>query len=401
MTKVRSGAIVLVLGAVALIVVLFQIFGPIASPTLSSTQPTSAHVSGSSVNLPWPSHGEAIVQVPGVGTLGGVHVNRQVPIASVAKIMVAYVILKDHPLTSSSPSGPNITVTPQDVALYNSDVATQQSVLKVAAGETLTERQALEGLLIPSANNIAVLLAHWDAGSRKAFVAKMNNMAKSMGLHHTFYADVSGLNHLTTSSVTDQIKLAEQAMTIPAFASIVSKPQVTLPVAGLIYNYDYALGKNGIIGIKTGSTGHAGGCFVFDAKRKIGGKSINITGAVFGQGGLTPLQAALNKSEALVAAATTQIHRTNVVSTGSKQAQLNVPWSHPLPVAVNSTASFVTWPGLIAKRTIVANKNLSHVANNQKVGTLEIQVGKQTNKMTLLANGSIGSPSLLWRLLNI
>ncbi len=401
MTKVRSSAIVVVLGVIVLVVVLFQLFGPIASPTLSSTQPVSADIGGSSLNLPWPSHGEAIVEVPGVGTMGGVHINRQVPIASVTKIMTAYIILKDHPLTSNSPSGPNLTVTPQDVALYNADVATQQSVLKVAAGETLTERQALEGLLIPSANNIAVLLARWDAGSRKAFVAKMNSMAKSLGLTHTFYADVSGLNHLTTSSVADQTKLATLAMKIHAFASIVSKPQITLPVAGLIYNYDYALGKDGIIGIKTGSTGHAGGCFVFDSKRRIGGKPVYIIGAVFSQGGVTPLQAALNKSEALVSSAASQMHRINSITTGSKQGQINVPWSHPVPVVANSSTSFITWPGLVVKRTLIANKNLSHVSNNQKVGTLKITAGEQVKTVSLVANGSVGSPSLSWRLLNI
>ena len=86
------------------------------------------------------------------------------PIASLAKIMTAYVVLRCHPLPAGGP-GPPITVTAADAAAYASDKRHGQSVVKVERGEKLTERQALEALLIPSGNNIASMLAGWDAGS--------------------------------------------------------------------------------------------------------------------------------------------------------------------------------------------------------------------------------------------
>ena len=84
------------------------------------------------------------------------------PIANLAKIMTAYVVLGDHALPAGGP-GPAITATAADAAAYASDQRQGQSVVRVVPGEKLTERQALEALLIPSGNNIGAML---EAGTR-------------------------------------------------------------------------------------------------------------------------------------------------------------------------------------------------------------------------------------------
>jgi D-alanyl-D-alanine carboxypeptidase (penicillin-binding protein 5/6) len=84
-----------------------------------------------------------------------------------------------------------ITVAAAEAAAYARDQRQGQSVVRVAAREKLTERQALEAMLIPS-GNIAALLARWDAGSEAAFAAKMNTRARQFGLRGTRYADASG-----------------------------------------------------------------------------------------------------------------------------------------------------------------------------------------------------------------
>src|ERR1022692_2129589 len=86
-------------------------------------------------------------------------------------------------------------MTAADHAAWIRDVEEGDSSLEVVAGERLTERQLLEGLMIPSACNIADYLARWDAGSVAAFVRKMNATATALGLRHTHYADASGLRH--------------------------------------------------------------------------------------------------------------------------------------------------------------------------------------------------------------
>ena len=159
--------------------------------------------------------------------------------------------------------------------------------MPVAAGEQLTERQALQALLLPSANNIAAVLARWDAGSVDRFVARMNATARSLGMTHTRYTDPSGYDDATVSTAADQVRIVDRAMRLPVFASIVATPSATLPVAGTVHNTNTLLGHNGFVGVKTGSTDAAGGCFAFRAIRWIDGKRTTITGVVLGQPGPT------------------------------------------------------------------------------------------------------------------
>src|SRR5206468_8503063 len=144
--------------------------------------------------------------------------------------MTAYVILHDHPLSANG-SGPDITVEPSEAAEYPSQVADGDSLVAIAAGEMLTERQALEALLLPSADNMAWILARWDAGSQAAFVARMNTTARRLGMTATHYTDPSGLSASTTSTAADQVRLGMAAMREPTLAQIVALRSAVIPVA--------------------------------------------------------------------------------------------------------------------------------------------------------------------------
>ena len=172
--------------------------------------------------------------------------------------------------------------------------------MSIAAGEQLTERQALQALLLPSANNIAAVLARWDAGSADRFVARMNATARSLGMTHTRYTDPSGYDDATVSTAADQVRIVDRAMRLPVFASIVATPSATLPVAGTVHNTNTLLGHNGFVGVKTGSTAAAGGCFAFRAIRWIDGKRTTITGVVLGQPGDDRVAAGLAAADAMV-----------------------------------------------------------------------------------------------------
>jgi D-alanyl-D-alanine carboxypeptidase (penicillin-binding protein 5/6) len=246
----------------------------------------------------WPVDGQAAIQI-GQSKVRASPNQHAVAIASVAKVMTAYLVLRDHPLERGQ-DGPAITLAELDVADTDRRRAQRESVVSVAAGEQLTERQALQALLLPSANNIAAVLARWDAGSADRFVARMNAAARSLGMTHTRYTDPSGYDDATVSTAADQMRVVEQAMRLPAFASIVATPSATLPVAGTVHNTNTLLGHNGFIGVKTGSDDAAGGCFAFQAIRWIDGKQTTITGVVLGQPGHNQIAAALAAADALV-----------------------------------------------------------------------------------------------------
>src|SRR4051812_43004104 len=202
--------LLLVIGAVAA----YQVLRPIPPLTPSADIGQTIILPGDPPELPWPAEGGASVMVRGLGSLGSHAVDAPHPIASTTKIMTALLILEDHPLGPDD-LGPTLTIGEQEVTDYEQDLALDQSIIPVHVGMELTERQALEALMLPSANNIATLLARWDAGSEAAFVEKMNLRAADLGMQHTHYADASGYSPETVSTADDLVLVGARAMQDP------------------------------------------------------------------------------------------------------------------------------------------------------------------------------------------
>ena len=300
----KARAACLLVGIAAIAATLgHQMLGASPSSATSSTDvPRGEHRGAAGEAVPgtvWPAQGQAAFVQTGRSQLQAGPNQHAAPIASVAKVMTAYLVLRDHPLRASQ-EGPTIMLTDADVADTDRRRGQHESVVSVAAGEELTERQALQALLLPSANNIAAVLARWDAGSAGRFVARMNATARSLGMTRTRYTDPSGYDDATVSTAADQVRIVDRAMRLPVFASIVATPSATLPFAGTVRNTNALLGHNGFVGVKTGSDDAAGGCFAFRAIRWIGGKQTTITGVVLGQPGHDQIAAGLAAADELV-----------------------------------------------------------------------------------------------------
>jgi D-alanyl-D-alanine carboxypeptidase (penicillin-binding protein 5/6) len=228
----------------------------------------------------WPRRGQAAF-VLGNGRPAVSPHEQPVAVASLAKVMTAYLTLKRYPLNGEQ-DGFTIAVTAVQAQAEAEAAAQGQSVVAVLAGEQLTERQLLEALLIPSGNNVAQMLAAVVAGSQTRFVADMNTEARALGMDHTIYTDPSGFDPSTVSTAADQLRVFKQAMRYPVFRQIVSMASVTLPVAGTLTNFN-PLTAEGYAG-KTGSDSAAGGCLAFFTRVKAGGRRQTAAGVVLGQG---------------------------------------------------------------------------------------------------------------------
>ncbi|MGH2506028.1 MAG: D-alanyl-D-alanine carboxypeptidase family protein, partial [Ktedonobacteraceae bacterium] len=195
-----------------------------------------------------------------------------VPMASTTKIMTALIAIQWGKLNQM------ITVGQDAVA---EDAIGSNANLQV--GDTLSLKDLLYALLLPSGDDAAVAIADGVAGSTQNFVAIMNIEAQKLHLFQTHFYDPTGLDtdlhlnpipayeHYTTAY--DLVRLARYAMSIPLFAQIVATPSYPPPPGAahgpkpwentntLLETYQ------GILGIKTGWTGAAGGCLVFAAKR--------------------------------------------------------------------------------------------------------------------------------------
>ena len=175
--------------------------------------------------------------------------------ASEAKLITALAVLKKYPLALNQ-AGPAITLGPSDVAIYDKYQSENGSDLVVVNGEKLTEYQMLQAMLLPSADNIADSLAIWAFGSLTDYTVFANQYVKSQGLSETTVgSDASGFDPSSMTTAANLVNIGQLVMTNPVLASIVGQPTATgFPVVGTIKNVNLVLGKDNIIGIKTGNT---------------------------------------------------------------------------------------------------------------------------------------------------
>lgn len=333
--------------------------------------------------------------VEGLGSLGSSGPGTPRPMASTAKMMTALLTLEDHPLPLGQ-VGPSLAVTSADVANYQRELRLGASVVAVARGEQLSEYQLLQGLMLPSASNFADILATWDAGSPAAFIARMNSRAAALGMTQTHYADASGLSPQSASVPTDLIMLERTAMAIPVFKEIVGQSQATLPVAGVVHNLDALLGKDGVIGVKTGHTDAAGGCFVFAADVVVQGQPVRIYGAVMGQPGQLP--GAFAATTRLVRAAAGSLHSQLLTTSRDIVADYRTAWGSRARVAPVHDVSLLLYDGTEVHRKVQVREVTAPLASGSAVGSLLLSVGDQRISVPLRTNQPITEPDLWWRL---
>jgi D-alanyl-D-alanine carboxypeptidase (penicillin-binding protein 5/6) len=197
--------------------------------------------------------------------------NTKRPIGSITKVMTALVVLRAGDLNRE------LTVSQAAVSYAREN---DGSTAGLHAGDKLTAEQLLEAMLVPSGCDAAYVLASAYGPGIPAFVAKMNALARQLGLGHTHFANADGLpvptEHSTYSTPADLLVIARDAMTYPMFRAIVAAHRFALPAgpghhAYIWHTTNQLISKYpGMIGIKTGSTLAAGYCFLFADQRGSG-----------------------------------------------------------------------------------------------------------------------------------
>ena len=349
---------------------------PEPAPAVTSVLMAPVHVPTKTVSLPWPTVGQGAVAIPSMGVNVASGPQKAAPVASLTKLMTAYVVLHDHPVASGQP-GPTITVTQADVDDYDNATVNDDSNAAVVLNEQISEADVLGGLLVHSADNYADLLATWDAGSIPAFVAKMNAAASHLGMDHSHFADASGVNPGSESTASDLLKVAALDMANPTFAGFVQQSSVTLPVAGTISTYTPLLGVQGVIGVKSGFTSQAGGGDVLAVDRTVDGKQVLLLSAVTGQTGPVVLAQAGLHALALVDAMTPFIGSTEVLTQGHLAAHVSEAGT-TIDATTTSSASLLTWPGVTATRIFVPARHVPKQARRgTPVGNVVVTLGTQ------------------------
>jgi D-alanyl-D-alanine carboxypeptidase (penicillin-binding protein 5/6) len=189
-------------------------------------------------------------------TLLALHPDDPLPPASTAKLMTALLVLQQSNLDD--------VVTVSEAA-----AATPGSRMGLTAGQTLTVRDLLYGLLLPSGNDAAVALAEHVGGSEADFVDQMNRQAASMGLNATYFTGPHGMDaDGQTSSAADLLTIARAALEYPAFVQMVATQSVEAGGLALSNTNELLGAYPGADGIKTGTTDAGGECLVASATRQ-------------------------------------------------------------------------------------------------------------------------------------
>ncbi|MFJ5089211.1 D-alanyl-D-alanine carboxypeptidase [Streptomyces sp. NPDC088674] len=384
-----------------LIVVLgvVQAVRPLPQPTLSLTAATTYQFSGKAAAMPWPKSGQAAMDVDGLGSFGSSGAQKPVPIASVAKVMTAYLVLRDHPVKKG---GDGASITMDQKAEDDAGLSAQnESTVDVRAGQKLSQKEAIEAIMLASANNIARQLARWDAGSEKDFVAKMNKAADELGMKNTTYTDPSGLNKTTVSTAEDQVKLGKVAMKDPLFREVVRMPAYVDSNGKTQTNWNRLVPMNNTVGIKTGTTTAAGGNLLYAATKEVGGTTRTIVGAVLAQPPAPEdnsiLTGALNAGKALIEAAQGTLVAEKVVKKGDVVGSVDDGLGGTTPVVAAKDLTAVGWPGLTVRLKLVDDGTaLPHeAAAGTKVGVLRAGDGTSSAvEVPVVLRSALSEPGL-------
>ncbi|AYG84689.1 D-alanyl-D-alanine carboxypeptidase [Streptomyces hundungensis] len=404
--RIKIWGTLVALLVVALVAV--QALRPLPAPQLVLTAKASHTAAGGAPSLPWPSEGQAVVDIDGLGRMGSYGEMRPLPIGSVAKVMTAYLILRNHPLKAGE-KGPMIPVDQKAQDDYTNGVKEKESVVEVKAGQQLSELEALQAVMLPSANNVARLLARWDASTEAAFIQKMNDTAKQFGMANTTYTDASGLVDSTVSTAEDQVKLAKRAMAdpvfrgiakLPAYASTTTSGGGTVETSRTQRNFNKLVPLYGVVGIKTGSTTKAGGNLLFAAEKTVGGSKQLIVGAVFGQHRPNIIETATVASKNLILAAGGALRSEMVVKKGEVVGRVEDGLGGTVPVVATKDLSVPVWTGASVGLSLTdGGKKLPHTAKaGTEVGTLTVGGGIGEVKVPVALKDDLAEPSFASKL---
>lgn len=204
----------------------------------------------------------AVIETGSLRLLKGENVSARLPMASTTKAMTALVVIENTPDIDA------VVTVPKEAA------GIEGSSIYLKAGEHLTVKELLYGLMLRSGNDAAVALAINTSGSIEAFAEKMNEKAHSLGLTNSNFVNPHGLsakNHYT--SAYDLAVIAATALKNPVFREIVSTKFMTVESRDggetryfanknkILYNYE------GATGVKTGYTTEAGRCLIASSVR--------------------------------------------------------------------------------------------------------------------------------------
>ncbi|MET0589635.1 MAG: D-alanyl-D-alanine carboxypeptidase [Naasia sp.] len=366
---------------------------PAAAPTVVTPAPTPAPA----VVAQFPGYGRGAIGAVGFdGPLATAGEQTAFPIASITKVVTALVVLDAKPVGIDEP-GPDIAFTERDLEIYDEVLAQNGSLQPVRSGLVMSQRQVLETVLIPSANNYAESLAVWAYGSTDAYLAAARTWLDSKGLTQTAVVDTNGLSPGNVSTPAELVELGKLALADPVVASIVATPTAEEPYVGEIDNTNKLLGIGGVDGIKTGTTDEAGACLLFSTDVAVGDTSVTVVGVILG----AETHPELNESVlTLLDSVRPGFQQLTLVTAGDQLASWTSAWGDSATAVASETRTALVYSDEPVTGSVAAPELSSGLEAGAAAGTATYTVGTESIEVPLVIADPLEDPDFWWRVQN-
>jgi D-alanyl-D-alanine carboxypeptidase (penicillin-binding protein 5/6) len=317
------------------------------------------------------------------------------PMASISKVITALVVLNAKPLADTTDPGPTITFDRADHALYDKYYVMGATIAEMPTGSSMSQRQALEAMLIISASNYAEAVSTWAFGSQNAFVRAAKDWLAANGLTGTTMVEPTGIDPRNASTPSDLIALARIAMAHPVVAQIAGMSSLNVPNIPPALNTNTLIGVDGITGLKTGTLEESGSNLLFTATMDVGtGAPLGIVGVILGSYSRDSVNLDVR---ALLSSIRDGFHTVTLGVAGDQIGTYSTPWGESADILLGDGASVLTWSDAEIT-TEFTTTPLTTGTDGDVVGSVTWTVGADEITVPLVLSGTIEPPDAWWRL---
>jgi serine-type D-Ala-D-Ala carboxypeptidase (penicillin-binding protein 5/6) len=317
------------------------------------------------------------------------------PIGGAAKLVTVLVVLDSLPLTADD-DGPAIRIGPEDYTDYLRYSGEGSRTVQVSPGDSWSERDVVEAVLLGSSNNHADTLARWAFGSVDAYVTTANGWLEEHGFADTRVVDTTGLSGGNVGTATELTRLAALALADPALGALLEGDSGSPTPTGdrRIPDAIAHLGDEGIRAISRSFTDQAAISFVWTAELRSGDERRTMVGAMTGVDDYETLDPAVVAAVEEMQSASEPIE---VIAEGASYGEVTSAWgdrARLIATAGRSDAAF----GAVAEDASIDVEPFTTASAGRQVGTVTVVIGEREVSSALELDRAITDPGPIWRL---
>lgn len=306
---------------------------------------------------------------------------QRLPPASITKLMTAYLVFEALQQQQ---------ISLEDLVPVSQNAYSQKgSRMFVEIGSRVSVHDLLQGLIVQSGNDAGVALAEYVAGSTDAFVARMNDAARRLGMHDSHYLDPVGLGGDGHYSTAHDIALLSRHLIndFPDYYHYYSQKSYTWNKIEQPNRNRLLFSNPRVDGLKTGHTTAAGYCLASSEKRG----ELRLIAVVLGAEREAQRYEA---SQTLLDYGFSQFHEVTLLHDGQILKQARVWQGETDSVAVRAAQTVRTWLPGNAPNTVTASVDIpvlrAPLSAGEKIGTITLrQEGKVLAVVDALAAQSV------------